>query len=161
MIDPQPAPSGIEDGRQSAAALAIARGTRRLLWTRGFASVTELPLPNGRRADVVGLSDKGEIWIVEVKSSVIDFRVDQKWPEYREYCDRLLFAVAPGFPVDILPADTGLVIADQWGGDLARDAPHHPLAGARRKSMLLRYARFAAVRLHALADPDFGVERLE
>ena len=156
-----PFSSPIDDGRQSPAASAIARGTRRLLWTLGLASITELPLPNGRRADIAALSDKGEIWIVEIKSSVADFRADAKWPQYRDYCDRLLFAIAREFPVDILPVDAGLVIADAYGAAVIRDAPVTPLAAARRKVVTQRFARTAALRLHGLADPDFGAERLE
>ena len=150
-----------EDGRQSPAAAAIARGVRRLLWTLGLASIPELSLPNGRRADVIALSDKGEVWIIEVKSSVADFRSDGKWPEYRNYCDRLLFAVDRAFPADILPPDAGFIVADQYGAAILRDAPVTPLSAARRKVVMLRFARTAAVRLHALADPDFAMERME
>jgi hypothetical protein len=156
----QPAVS-LEDGRQSAAALAIARGVRRLLATLGMASVTELSLANGRRADIVAVSDKGEIWIVEIKSSVADFRADSKWPEYEAFADRLLFAVAPDFPIEILPAETGLVLADLYGAEIVRPAPCNPLPGARRKAMTLRIARTAAIRLHALADPEHVSERVE
>lgn len=153
-------PSPLEDGRQSAAASAIARGTRRMLWARGFATVTELVLASGRRADVAALSDKGELWIVEIKSSVADFRSDSKWPQYQEFCDRLLFAVDRDFPSDILPSQTGLIIADQYGAELVREAPLMVLAGARRKAVTLRFARAAAVRLHGLADPELGLETL-
>lgn len=149
-------PAGVADGRQSATALAIARGARRLLWSLGFATVAELELPDGRRADLVGLAAKGEIWIVEIKSSLADFRADSKWPDYRAYCDRLMFAVAPDFPVDVLPCDCGLVLADRYGGELVRAAPHHALAASRRKHMTLRFAWAAANRLHALADPELA-----
>jgi hypothetical protein len=142
-----------EDGRQSPQAAAIARGVRRLLASMGFATVTELVLASGRRADVAALSRKGEIWIVEVKSSVADFRSDGKWHEYREFCDRLLFAVDGSFPVEILPEDTGLMIADQYWAELVREAPHAALSGARRKAVTLRFARAAAWRLQTLADP--------
>jgi hypothetical protein len=130
----------------------------RLLAAHGFASLCELPLPNGRRADVVALADGGEIWIVEIKSCIEDFRVDRKWPEYREFCDRLLFAVAPHFPVEVLPADAGLIKADRYGGEIVRAAPEHRLAGARRKAMTLRLARAAALRLCALYDPEGAFE---
>lgn len=146
------------DGRHSERAAEIGRGVCRLLALHGFACVYELPLANGRRADVAALSDSGEIWIVEIKSSIDDFRVDQKWPEYRDFCDRLLFAVAPGFPVEILPADTGLIVADRFGGELARPAPEHRLTGARRKAVTLRLARAAALRLCAIYDPDAALE---
>ena len=114
----------------------------------------EVSLANGRRADVAAVAASGEIWIVEIKSSVEDFRTDQKWPEYRDYCDRLFFAVAPAFPREILPADTGLIIADRYGGEILRPAPEHKLAGARRKAMTLRFVRTAAFRLQAAIDPE-------
>lgn len=141
------------DGRQSATALAVCAGTRRLLAGHGFASIAELPLASGRRADLVALSSGGDIWIVEIKSSVADFRADLKWPTYRDYCDRLFFAVPAEFPAAILPEDTGLVIADGYGAALVRNAPEHRLAGARRKAVTLRFAQAAARRLHMLVDP--------
>ena len=104
------------DGRQSEAALAIARGTSRLLLSLGFSCVAELPLASGRRADLVGLDASGEIWIVEIKSSVADFRADQKWQDYRLHCDRLFFATAMEVPAEIFPPDTGL----DHGGCLRR-----------------------------------------
>lgn len=131
----------------------VCRGVGRLLRALGFASVNELALPNGRRADVVGLSAAGDIWIVEVKSSVEDFRVDHKWPEYRDFSDALFFAVAPGFPVDILPQDAGLILADRYGGEIVRPAPEARLAPARRKAMTLRFARASALTLQTLCDP--------
>lgn len=146
------------DGRQSERAADIARGATRLLAIHGFACLCELPLASGRRADVAALSEVGEIWIVEIKSCLEDFRADQKWPEYREYCDRLLFAVAADFPREILPADAGLIIADRYGGEIVRAAPEHRLAGARRKAVSLRFARIAALRLSALYDPEAGLE---
>jgi hypothetical protein len=146
------------DGRQSAAAADIARGVGRLLWSLGLASITELPLANGRRADVVGLSGKGELWIVEIKSSVEDFRADHKWPEYRDFCDRLYFAVAPTFPQELLPPDAGLIVADRYGGEIVRDAPETRLPGARRKATALCFAQVAAFRLQSLADPEIRLE---
>lgn len=119
-----------------------------------MAPVSEVSLANGRRADIAAVAASGEIWIVEIKSSVEDFRTDQKWPEYRDYCDRLFFAVAPGFPREILPADTGLVIADRYGGEIVRAAPEHKLAGARRKAVTLRLVHTAAFRLQAAIDPE-------
>lgn len=131
----------------------VCRGAGRLLRAHGYACLNELPLPNGRRADVIGLARNGDIWIVEVKSGLEDFRVDNKWPEYRDFCDALFFAVAPEFPVDILPADTGLILADRYGGEIVRPAPEHRLAPARRKAMTLRIARAAAMTLQSLIDP--------
>jgi len=139
--------------RRDAVTREVCRGVGRLLRALGHASLNELPLPNGRRADVVGLSAAGDIWIVEVKSSVEDLRVDHKWPEYREFSDALFFAVAPAFPLDLIPADTGLILADRYGAEIVRPAPEHRLAPARRKSMTLRFARAAALTLQAVADP--------
>jgi len=153
-------PDATQDGRQSRAAFEICRGVARLLKAHGFAAVCEVSLANGRRADVVGVSEQGQIWIVEIKSSIEDFRADHKWPEYREFCDRLLFAVSPEFPNEILPAETGLIIADRYGGELMRPAPEHKLVGARRKAMTLRVARVAALRLQGVIDPEGGFEAL-
>jgi hypothetical protein len=147
------------DSRPSPAAFDICRGAARLLGAHGLASLAEVTLANGRRADLAGISGSGEIWIVEVKSSLEDFRSDTKWPEYREFCDRLYFAVAPDFPREVLPPDTGLIIADRYGGEIARPAPEHRLAGARRKAMTLRLARIAAMRLQAAIDPEGEFER--
>lgn len=120
-------------------------------------SLTELSLANGRRADIVALAPSGELQIVEIKSCLADFRCDQKWPEYRDFCDRLLFAVAPTFQTDVLPADCGLILADAYGGEIIREAPYHPLKPARRKAMLLHFAATAASRLHVTMDP--GLDR--
>jgi hypothetical protein len=132
----------------------VCRGVGRLLRALSFAVVNELPLPNGRRADVVGLSAAGDIWIVEVKSCLEDLRVDAKWPEYRDFSDALFFAVAPDFPHAMLPADTGLILADRYGGEIVRQAPEARLAAPRRKAMTLRFARAAAFSLQSLADPS-------
>jgi hypothetical protein len=142
------------DGRQSATALAVARGTTRLLHSLGFSVVTELPLPSGRRADLVALGAAGELWIIEIKSSVADFRADQKWMDYRLHCDRLFFATTLEVPCEIFPPDTGLIIADAFGASLVCEAPEHRLHAATRKCMLLAFARAAALRLSALADPE-------
>jgi hypothetical protein len=142
------------DGRQSAAALAIARGTTRLLHAHGFAVVSELPLASGRRADLVALGAAGDIWIVEIKSSVADLRADRKWMEYRAYCDRLFFATALDVPCEVFPPDTGLIVADAFAASIMCEAPEHRLHAARRRSMLLAFARAAATRLSVLADPE-------
>jgi len=141
------------DGRQSETALAIARGTARFLLSHGFSCVAELPLASGRRADLVGLDSSGEIWIVEIKSSVADFRADQKWQDYRLHCDRLFFATCMEVPCEIFPPDTGLIVADAFGAHLVCEAPEHRLPAATRKAMMLAFARAAALRLQALADP--------
>src|ERR1700675_1728344 len=142
------------DGRQSETALAVARGTQRLLLALGLSCVAELSLLSGRRADLVALGGDGEIWIVEIKSSVADFRADQKWTDYRMHCDRLFFATTVEVPCDIFPRDTGLIVADAFGAAITCDAPEHRLHAATRKSMLLAFARTAALRLAALADPE-------
>jgi hypothetical protein len=146
------------DRRQSEAALAIARGTARLLHSLGFASVSELPLPSGRRADLVALNDRGEVWIVEIKSSVEDLRADQKWPEYRAHCDRLFFAFTQDLPCEIFPDETGLIIADAYGAHLQRPAPEHRLQAATRKSMTVRFALAAARRINRLVDPQGHID---
>jgi hypothetical protein len=142
------------DGRQSETALAIARGTARLLHAHGFCVVSELGLPSGRRADLVALDSGGEIWIVEIKSSVADFRADQKWQDYRAHCDRLFFATCMEVPCTIFPPDTGLIVADAFGAQFYCEAPEHRLPAATRKSMLLLIARAAALRLQSLVDPS-------
>jgi hypothetical protein len=142
------------DGRQSETALRVARGTARLLHAHGFCVVSELGLPSGRRADLVALDSGGEIWIVEIKSSVADFRADQKWQDYRTHCDRLFFATAQEVPCEIFPPDTGLIVADHFGAQMICEAPEHKLAAATRKSMLLLIARAAASRLQSLVDPN-------
>jgi len=142
------------DGRQSQTALGVARGTIRLLHQFGFSAVSELPLPSGRRADLVALNRAGDIWIVEIKSSVEDFRADQKWTDYRAHCDRLFFATTLQVPCEIFPKDTGLIVADAFGASIVCEAPEHRLHASTRKSMMLAFARAAALRLSALADPD-------
>jgi len=142
------------DGRQSETALAVARGTARLLHAHGFCVVSELPLPSGRRADLVALDAGGQIWIVEIKSSVADFRADQKWQDYRLHCDRLFFATHMDMPHEIFPSDAGLIIADAFGAQTMREAPEHKLPAPTRKAMMLLFARAAALRLQSLVDPS-------
>jgi hypothetical protein len=139
----------LEDGRQSARALAVRRGVQRLLIDLGHAVLPEVTLKSGRRADLMALTTKGEFWIIEIKSSIEDFRVDRKWPEYRAFCDRLFFATHPQVPSEIFPQDCGFLLSDGYGAELMRDAPHHPLAAASRKALLLRFARSGAQRLLA------------
>jgi hypothetical protein len=142
------------DRLQSETALVVARGTVRLLRSLGFSCVTELALPSGRRADLVAMNEKGDIWIVEIKSSVEDLRADQKWPDYRAHCDRLFFAFTQDLPCEIFPGDTGLIVADAYGAHLHCEAPEHKLPAATRKSMMLRFAMTAAHRLNRLHDPQ-------
>ncbi|HEU4804220.1 MAG TPA: MmcB family DNA repair protein [Nitrobacter sp.] len=142
------------DRRQSETALAIARGTGRFLRSLGFSCVSELPLPSGRRADLVALNPRGEIWIIEIKSSAEDLRADRKWQDYRAHCDRLFFAFTRDLPCGIFPGDTGLIVADAYGAHLHCEAPEHRLPAPTRKVMMLRFAMAAAQRLNRLADPQ-------
>jgi len=135
------------DGRQSDRAMMVRRGVQRLFSDLKLSMVPELALASGRRADLVALGPSGEIWIVEIKSSIEDYRTDSKWPDYRQHCDRLFFATHAGVPAEIFPEDCGLIIADEWSGHLLREAPEHRLAAATRKAMMLRFARAAADRL--------------
>ena len=114
--------------------------------------VSELPLPSGRRADLVALGGDGEILIVEIKSSVADFRADQKWMDYRLHCDRLFFATIVDVPCEIFPADAGLIVADAFGASICLKRRSIGFAAARRKTVMLRFAHAAALRLQALAD---------
>jgi len=139
------------DRRQSETALAIARGTARLLRSLGFSCISELPLPSGRRADLVALNARGDIWIVEIKSSLEDLRADHKWQDYRVHCDRLFFAFTQDLPCEIFPAETGLIVADAYGAHMHCEAPEHKLAAATRKQMTVRFAMaertdFSAIR---------------
>ena len=105
-----------------------------------------LPLPNGRRADVMALGPRGEIAILEVKSSLEDFRTDRKWTEYGGFCDLFYFAVAPEFPRGALPEGLGVIVADAFGGAILSEAPALELSSARRRSLTLAFARTAALR---------------
>ncbi|MGZ3375858.1 MAG: DNA repair putative endonuclease MmcB [Phenylobacterium sp.] len=125
---------------------AVTRGAGRLLTALGYAPLAEVTLPNGRRADLMALGRRGEIFIVEVKSSLEDFRTDQKWHEYQPYCDAFAFAVAPEFPRELLPQEPGLIVADGFGGAVLREAQPAALAGARRKALTLAFGRLAALR---------------
>jgi hypothetical protein len=131
----------------------LARGVCRALRGLGMAAVLEMPLRPRLRADIMALGPKGEIWIVECKSSRADFMSDQKWQGYLPWCDRYFWAVDTAFPTDLLPEETGLFIADAYGGEMIRPAPLTPLAAARRKSLTLDFARIAANRLTARVDP--------
>jgi hypothetical protein len=131
----------------------ICRGTSRALAQRGYASLAEVPLANGRRADLLALGRDGILLIVEVKSSVADFRSDRKWPVYRAFCDRLFFAVPADFPRALIPEDCGLIVADPFGAHILREGTLAPLVAARRRALTLRFARMAAGRLTRLVDP--------
>ena len=132
----------------------IARGVARALAQLGFATLAEVALANGRRADLLGLGRSGELVIVEVKSSVQDFRSDEKWREYREFCDRFYFAVPSQFPRALIPEDCGLIVADGFGAEILRECPATPLPSQRRKAMTLRFAILGSERLRRLIDPE-------
>ncbi len=126
---------------------AVTRGAAILLRDMGYAPLMEVVLPNGRRADVMGLGTRGDLVICEVKSGLDDYRVDRKWHEYGPFCDAFFFAVAPEFPEGILPDEPGLIVADGFGGAVVREAPVTPLAPARRKALTIAFGRLAAMRL--------------
>lgn len=134
----------------------LARGTARLLSSYGFVSVEELVPTRGLRVDVMGVGPKGEIWIIECKSSRSDYLSDHKWHGYLEWCDRFFWAVDADFPTELLPNETGLIIGDAYGAEIIHMGPEDKLAAARRKAMIATFATTAARRLHMLRDPDSG-----
>lgn len=131
----------------------LARGVARSFADLGYSVLLEVPLPNGRRADVLALDGAGQFLLVEVKSSVADFRADGKWPEYLEFCDFFYFAVPAEFPRPLLPEAPGLLIADGYGAVVERETEGRTLAPARRRALLLRFAHLAASRVQSLVDP--------
>ena len=131
----------------------LARGMTRALRMLGFSPLSEVTLGNGRRADLMALDGAGAILLVEIKSSLEDFRVDTKWPEYLDFCDYFYFAVAPEFPQELIPDRAGLFVADAYGAEMLRDSPRYSLAPARRRTLLLDYAHLASRRLNQLLDP--------
>lgn len=136
------------------AALRIARGASRYFRALNCGVISELPLADGRRCDLMALDARGDIAIAEIKSCLADFRTDQKWPEYRQWCDRFYFAVDADFPLALIPEDCGLILADRFGAEILREAPEHRLNAARRKAITLRFARCSALRLHEVFDPE-------
>ncbi len=133
----------------------LTRGISRHLRDCGFDCLQEFKLADRRRADVIGLNRKGEFSIVEIKSSVADFQSDNKWTEYLVWCDRFYFGVGADFPVEILPQDVGLIIADAYGGETLREPDFEKLPAVRRKALTLRFAQTAARRLQA--DRETGI----
>ena len=133
----------------------LARGVGRLFKNLGFDSLTEFTLSTGRRVDVVGVNSRGKIAIAEIKTSAADFRTDQKWPEYMDFCDLFYFAVPLDFPVEILPNESGLILADAYSGDIVRPSQRNPnpLHASRRREVTLRFARAAAKRLRRWEEP--------
>ena len=134
-------------------AARLVRGVTRALHDLGQSCLTEFTLRSGRRVDAIGLDPDGRLTIVEIKSSLEDFRADRKWRDYLDYCDRFFFAVAESFPQQVLPEDCGLMIADGYGAAVLREAPLLPLAPARRRAQILRFAQAAAQRLARAGDP--------
>lgn len=164
FADELPCPEGgAERGGRSAAiappavradaAGRIVRGVVRLMTGLDYRSLTEFLLPDGRRADIAAIDARGGFAIIEVKSSVADFRSDGKWPCYREFCDSFYFAIDPVFPPDLLPGDAGIIITDGYEAAVLRPSPIAALTPGRRRALLLRFARTAAARLTLLADP--------
>ncbi len=131
----------------------VRRAAARLCLLLGWAPIHEVPLPNGRRADILALRPDGGFACIEVKSCARDFLTDQKWPDYRAFCDALYFAVDHDFPQHLLPADAGLIVAADLSAELIREAPPHPLPPSRRRLLLQRFAFLAATRIATLEDP--------
>jgi hypothetical protein len=134
---------------------------QRLLKEMGAHVLPELSLSTGRRADLVALTRQGDIWIIEIKSSIEDFRVDRKWPEYRLHSDRFFFATHPEVPAEIFPEECGFILSDGYGAEILRDAPEHRMPPATRKSLMLRIARAGAARLLAAELAGVSVPALD
>ena len=135
----------------------LARGVSRHFASLGWVTVEELVPARGLRVDVMALGPKGEIWVIECKSSRADFMGDAKWQGYLDWCDRFFWAVDSHFPVDLLPTESGLIIADGYDAEIIRMAPEHKLAAARRKVMVQKFATHAARRLQSFRDPSAGL----
>ena len=154
------APAQAEGGESLSAATQdarlLARGVCRLLTSLGYASLTEFTLRNGRRADVMAIEPGGQTLIVEVKSSIEDFRSDRKWPEYLDFCDLFYFAVAADFPQELIPEDCGLMVADPYEATILRESPLDKINASRRRTLALRFAWTAAQRLAQYTDPQDG-----
>ena len=135
--------------------LAVCRGACRLMRQAGYSVLLEVTMPGGRRADIFAVSPTGELVIVETKSSIEDWRVDAKWPDYLDWCDLFYVAVPVDFPQELIPEEAGLIVADAYGGAILRPSPRRPVNAARRKSLLIECARLASERLARLEDPDF------
>lgn len=135
----------------------LARGVCRHLRALDFVTVEEFVPAPGLRVDVLALGPKGEVWVVECKSGRADFQSDRKWQGYLDWCDRFFWAVDPEFPTELLPEGTGLILADAWDAEILRMGPETALAPARRKVMVQKFARHAALRLQALRDPGAGL----
>lgn len=135
----------------------LARGVCRHLRSYDFVTIEEFVPAPGLRVDVMALGPKGEVWVVECKSSRADFTSDSKWQGYLEWCDRYFWAVDEAFPTDLLPPESGLILADGYGAEVMRMPPEAKLAAARRKKLTQMFARHAALRLQSLRDPGVGI----
>ena len=143
----------LEDSPAMTPGQLLARGTCRHLRGHNFTCLEEFTLKDGLRVDVMALGPKGELWVVECKSGIADFRADQKWRGYLDWCDRYFWAVDADFPTEVLPDDSGLILADAYDAEVLRIGPEAKVAGARRKALTLRIARQAMQRLQSLRDP--------
>ena len=145
---PRPSPFLLQPGQ------ILARGVCRHLAELNFAALEEYVPERGRRVDVMAMGPKGELWVIECKSSRADFMADSKWQGYLDWADRFFWAVDADFPVDILPGGTGLILADSYGAEIIRMGPEAKLAGARRSAVTRKFARDAARRLLSWRDPQ-------
>ena len=139
------APAAAETG-------AVTRGAVRLLESLGYRTLTEMRLASGRRVDAIGLDGRGRFAVVEVKTSLTDLRADDKWRDYLPYCDLFYFAVPPGFRLEAVPDEVGLIIADRFAGEVARASPLVPMAALRRRSQTLLFAHVASARLYRFVE---------
>jgi hypothetical protein len=130
----------------------VARGVSRLLIQGGFSPILEFSLANGRRLDVAALGPDGTVAGVEIKVAIADLKADAKWPDYLEFCELFYFAIPPDFPDELVPPDTGLIVADRYGGAIVRPATASILHASRRKAVTLRFAKVAAERLAMALD---------
>jgi hypothetical protein len=136
----------------SSTAAEVARGVSRLLQEEGYSPILEFTLPNGRRLDVAAIGPGGEMLGVEIKVALADLKGDTKWPEYLDYCDRFYFAIPPDFPPEHVPQETGLIVADRYGGSTIKEAQAQTLHASRRKAVTISFARSAAERLSRMLD---------
>ncbi len=144
----------LKDIARDATARLLSRGLGRHLYQLGMVAVPEVTLPNGRRADLVALGRNGDIWIIEIKSSVEDFRTDTKWREYRAFCDRFYFASHIDVPQEIFPDEAGFMLADGFGAHLMRENDRQPMPAPTRKALTIELARLASARLLGFTDPE-------
>lgn len=145
-----------DDTMEHRLSVQLARGVTRSMTQLGCVCLSEFTLKSARRVDVIALDRKGRFTIVEIKTSVTDFRSDRKWQDYLPFCDDYYFAVPEDFPVDILPADHGLIVADAYGSEIVRPATPGTMNAARRKALTLLFACKAGSRLLQFTDPPIS-----